>query len=123
MATISCTDCGAERKQCPKNTLYCKACRLLRDLDHWTSNRRQCRDCRAAFAPIGRTDYRCSSCHPGSRLRQITCVLCRTDGAPLLSGIPVCDQCLRAPAKRKKLFEALQRGQAQRRQERNDATT
>ncbi len=122
MATISCTDCGAERKQCPTNTLYCKSCRLLRDLAHWASNRRTCRDCRASFAPIGRTDYRCSSCHPGTRGRTVACVLCRAYGAPLLHGIPVCAECIRSPLKRKKLIEALERGQALRRKER-DATT
>lgn len=121
MATIRCRDCGAERTQCPRNTRYCKACRLLRDILYWEHERRTCIQCRAAFAPIGRSDFHCSACRPGIRGRTVACVFGH-GGQQLLTGIPVCATCLRSPSKRAKLISALERGQRQR-QERNDATT
>lgn len=122
MATITCKDCGAERTRCPKNTKYCKPCRLLRDIAYWEHERRTCLECRATFAPLGRTDYHCSACRPGIHGREVSCAFGHTGGL-VLTGIPVCAACLRAPAKRASLMAALKRGQAQRRQERNDATT
>lgn len=122
MATITCQDCGAERTQCPRNTRYCKACRLLREVLYWAHKRRTCLKCRIPFAPLERGNYHCSGCDPGLPHRKLDCVLCREEGRRLLTGIPVCDQCLRAPVKRASLIAALERGQAQRRQE-HHATT
>lgn len=118
MATISCQDCGQPRTHCPRNTRYCKPCRLLRDLAYWHRNRRNCKECRKEFAPIGRTDYHCSSCDTGLLHLSGPCRLANPephDGPPTLTGIPVCAKCMRSPKMRSYLIKVLQKGQAQRR--------
>jgi len=119
MATIRCQDCGAERKGAPRNTRYCKPCRLLRDLLYWEDNRRRCGKCNVDFAPIGGRDYFCSAHAKDWRgYKLMKCVLCgKHDMPPIIAGIPLCHDCARSPALRGKLVAALKRGQAQRREQ------
>lgn len=121
MATITCQDCGAERQRTPSNTKFCKPCRLLRDLDYWRARWKRCRGCKAEFAPLNRPDNLCSSCNPGLKAYPVDCVLCQAPGLAAVVGIPVCASCIRAPKRRHKLIEALERGQA-RRKASNNAT-
>lgn len=118
MATITCADCGDERRGTPKNTLYCKRCRALRDLDHWRLLTRRCAQCREPFAPLGRTDMHCGTCNPGLQAYSGPCVLAPRDrphegryASPIL---PVCSKCARDPRQRRNLIRALERGQAKR---------
>lgn len=122
MATINCRDCGQERTRCPSNTRYCKPCRLLRMIDYWRTRRKHCMTCQAAYAPLDRGDMRCAL-HADDELRTklVHCVLCREDAHPLITGIPVCFRCLRSPTKRLDLYDALRRGQRERK-DRNSAT-
>lgn len=120
MASISCADCGDSRHRVPSNTLYCKKCRLLRDLDYWRSRTRRCGGCGKTFAPLGREDKSCSSCDPGLRAYAGTCLMGSRDAAtrhegryPMLE-LPVCTGCARDPAKRAKLIDMLERGQTNR---------
>lgn len=125
MASISCADCGEQRNGVPKNTRYCRACRLLRDIRFWATQTRQCRECRRAFAPLGRNDLHCSTCDPGLVHKQIECGLGKWDRAPiephsgayLRGGVVVCATCLRAPDRRRWLIKALEAGQRFRQKE------
>ncbi len=122
MATIRCLDCGNERHNTPRNTKFCKRCRLLRDVAYWVKRFKQCRGCGKAFAPLSRPDNLCSSCDPGIHGQEVDCKLCQTRGLRLIAGIPVCARCLRDPKCRQTLFDALLKGQRQDK-ERNNATT
>jgi hypothetical protein len=121
MATINCVDCGAERRNVPTNTRYCKPCRLLRDLDFWRSRTRDCMECGEVFAPLRRSDARCAR-HADDELRTraVDCLMCgNVNQRPVMTQIPVCYRCLRDPTKRGRLVRALERGQAQRREARD----
>lgn len=121
MATIHCRDCGEPRTKTPSNTLYCKKCRLLRDLDYWRVHTRVCSSegCEVEYAPLGRNDRHCSSCDPGLRAYNHPCSLGgKTNphaGWRLYRDFPVCAACLRDPAARPRLIAALERGQRSRR--------
>jgi len=122
MATITCSDCGNERRDVPRNTRYCKRCRLLRDIAYWVTRFKACRGCGKAFAPLSRPDNRCTACNPGIHGQEVDCKLCKRRDLRLIAGIPVCAGCLRDPKRRQDLFDALLKGQKQDK-ERNDATT
>lgn len=120
VASIICQDCSTPRDGVPSNTLYCVACRLLRNVDYFRHRRRTCatQGCSHEFAPIGRNDTHCSKCDPGLRVYSVACKLGGKnphEGLTLVRGIPVCATCLRAPAQRAQLLLALENGQAGRR--------
>lgn len=123
MATITCRDCGYQRHRVPANTLYCKRCRLLRDIDYWRKNTRVCAEagCRQVFAPLHRNDRWCSTHNPGLRAHSGTCGLAPRDapheGRYVHPSLPICADCARDPAKRRLLIKALENGQAARRRE------
>ena len=120
MATIICQDCGDERKRCPKNTLYCKKCRVLREITYWRLKTRYCRGCKAKFAPLERPDFYCSKCDPGLDHLDRPCALVKVNatphnGPPTYPQIPVCAKCMRDPKKRPHLIIALTNGRNDRR--------
>lgn len=120
MATISCRDCGATRTRCPRNTRYCWLCRLIRELDYWRTHTRRCMDCQVVFAPLGGKDRQCSACNPGMSTRRQRCAIVVAagglhEGDPVHPSLPVCAGCARDPKLRPTLWDALIKGQANRR--------
>lgn len=117
MATIICRDCGDERHRVPRNTLYCKRCRVLRNIDYWRKTTRRCADCDAPFAPLDRNDNWCSKCNPGLQAHRGPCALARGEheGLYVTGSVPICADCMRDPAQRRFLISALSKGQAKRR--------
>lgn len=124
MATITCRDCGNQRHRVPKNTRYCKRCRMLRDIDYWRRRVRTC-SCGNKFAPLDRLDRHCSTCDPGLRAHAGPCVLATRDnpheGRYVHPALPVCASCARDPKQRQRMIAALELGQANRRKA-NDVT-
>jgi hypothetical protein len=118
MATITCHDCGDQRRSVPSNTRYCKKCRVLRELVYWHRRTRHCRECEREYAPLSRTDYWCSKCDPGLEHKTGPCGLYPNkphEGAPTFAQIPICAGCFRDPRKRDWLIRVMQKGRNDRR--------
>lgn len=116
MKSITCADCRTKRSN-PRfrNTRYCRACRLLRDLIYVAAEQRPCADCARPFAPTDRKDTLCGACHYGS-VYEGHCAICLTDAELHRPDIAVCIRCVRDPAKRKTIIAGLRRGQAERKE-------
>ena len=126
MATITCRECGQQRSNTPSNTLYCRLCRILIDLDHWRVKTRCCasQGCSAVFAPLNRADRHCSACNPGLRQYSGPCgyksaSVPAHEGRRVEPALPVCADCVRDPKVRRTLIAALERGQQDRRRANN----
>lgn len=83
MATITCRDCGEIRKNCPKNTVLCRECRTLQQIQYAihqqlrkadnskdktkkTSDfayKKVCGMCEKDFTPYRRDDFACPNCY------------------------------------------------------------
>lgn len=117
--SITCTDCAAKRSNAQyRNTCYCHACRLLRDLVFMGDGIRKCSDaaCSRRFAPVTRRDRLCGGCNYGSVYRG-ECKFCFEGDVELhRPGVALCVGCLRDPKKRGGIVEALKKGQRERRQ-------
>lgn len=120
MANIACKDCGHHRLSCPANTKRCKKCRLLIDVEFWTSRPlRECRNerCPNIFAPISRHDLICGPCHMGQTINLGRCAICKRDDRYLLMrDLACCEQCARSPELRTFVIAALRAGQRKRKE-------
>lgn len=115
---IICADCGATRQRAQyKNTLYCHACRLLRDLVFAGAEQRSCSTCPRQYVPVSRRDKHCGHCDFGS-IYTGDCALCQRSNADIYRpGVAVCLLCLRDPAQRRTLLAGLKNGHRARRLE------
>lgn len=113
---ITCEDCGQKRSNAQyKNTRYCMACRLLRDLIFLDDRTRPCKSCRKVFAPVSRRDGLCGKCNYGS-IDEGLCKLCKNEHAELYRrGIAVCVKCVRDPKQRPTVIAGLKIGLKERR--------
>lgn len=119
---ITCADCGAKRSNAQyKNTRYCHACRMLRDLVFVEDSTRKCVSCSTVFAPVTRRDSLCGTCNYGS-IYTGACKFCHEPDAELQrSGVAVCVKCVRDPKRRPTVVEGLKIGQRARRKANNHA--
>ena len=116
---IHCADCGSPREAAQRNTKYCHHCRLLRNLEFFSTRTETCSEdgCERKFAPIERGDAWCSQHALGHSTLKGTCLICGTDDAFLVrTGVKVCVSCIRKPELRRRLIANLQRSQAQRKE-------
>lgn len=107
--TIHCEDCGAEYRTRRKNTRYCSACRLLRDLLWLADRKAKCVMCDAQFAPLHSRDKLCAQCdfmHSADH-GEGDCAVCRGHGRLVRRGLAVCLPCAKDPARRDKIIKAL----------------
>jgi hypothetical protein len=116
--TIICADCGDERRNAQyANTKFCERCRLLRNLVFVGPRTRTCAlgGCKTKFAPVGRGDEHCAE-HAFGANTQGRCVVCEQDDQPLhRASLQICMACLRNPAKRHFIVNALRVHQRRRR--------
>lgn len=106
---IRCEDCGDRYETKRSNTKVCGACRMLRDFIFIKSGRSRCVLCDNHFAPLYRGDWLCGNCE-ADRLRNresVHCPVCKEYGPAWRDGVRACVRCLKAPAHRRTLTQAL----------------
>lgn len=116
MATISCEDCGLNRRG-PSNTKYCHLCRLLRNVEYYTTKTLDCQECRANFMPVKRGDPWCGNCALGQTANRGSCTLCgEQDTYRIMASVAVCERCARDPAHRRQFIRGMRLKQATQRE-------
>lgn len=104
MKTITCSDCGAERKTKYANVKYCLVCRTARNMKFLKETRATCVLCDEKFAPLKRGDEVCGKCDDITSAGDPVgnCGLCGDEEVPILyRDIAVCRPCSTDPGKRK----------------------
>lgn len=112
LVIIKCVDCGWPRETAKKNTKYCYACRLERNLAYIGDRIFKCIDCEVRRNQVIRNEELCKVCDEFSTPEHIvgTCGICdREDQRLLGSSIRVCVECIHDPGKRQMIRRELKR--------------
>lgn len=110
MKTITCSDCGRERKTRNKTTKYCLLCRYARNLKWLKETTVECALGDHRFAPLKRGDEVCGKCDMiTSDFEPIAdCSFCDRKEVPIVcEDIRVCKHCATDPDQRKKFRNAV----------------
>ncbi len=82
MATITCRDCGEIRKNCPKNTVCCRECRVLQQIEY------------AINKQIARMNASKDKIKKSSDFaHKASCMICEKEYTPFRSNDSVCPNC------------------------------
>lgn len=120
MHTITCEECGHERKTRRSNTKYCRPCRILRNITYIGDTTGTCLVCENRFAPLQRGEQICGKCDSRAGLPDPhgDCALCGAKDVSLVdSQIAVCVGCGTDVEKRQVFRAALIKKQNARREE------
>lgn len=118
MATITCENCGAERKNTPSNTKRCRICvahHSLTFMMKWNeSHETKCVLCRKPFNPEKRSVELCATCDVlvnDTHLLRDECGICKGETPPndlynrdrgynqVVPGVKACRACFQSPDK------------------------
>jgi hypothetical protein len=107
--TIECRDCHTEVETNQSQQLYCKVCRLYRNLIFLRDHTFECVVCEKTAAPLKRDAWVCCNCDPTMGCADVTgcCALCNKEAILPHDGIAVCADCLDSYEQRKLLIQAL----------------
>jgi len=107
--TIECENCGAPRTTRMKNTKYCTACRLYKNLSYLKDRTHTCVVCEKEYAVTDRKPFMCRSCEAESgNHRTGHCGVCNTQDARLVwEDVACCVDCMDEPAKRGPIIKGL----------------
>lgn len=109
MREIACEDCGAPRKTRMKNTKYCHACRLLKDLSFLRDRTGECVACGRKHSLTQRKAWLCQRCTADSgNYREGHCGVCGKENARLVwQEVAVCVDCMDNPEQRGPIIKGL----------------